>query len=176
MVTALILPEIWTTELTQLKMWTVWWSSVFSILIDLLSSWFSCDTCLVTRQEKKKEERPTMIHLFPSSSSIFAGFFTGFVPGLGLRGGAFFALSGTTVVPAERSAGFLWVIWELSTFRNPEVTAPPRFKSAKRAAVPEAGGAEGAGAEPEGGGGGGGGGGADDVSGIDEGAGEPYGG
>lgn len=47
MVTALILPEIWTTELTQLKMWTVWCSSVFSILIDLLSSWFSCDMSVV---------------------------------------------------------------------------------------------------------------------------------
>lgn len=173
MVTALILPEIWTTELTQLKMWTVWCSSVFSILIDLLSSWFSCDTSVVWTRLQKGGERRTMIHLFPSSSSIFAGFFAGFAPGLGLRGGAFFALSGT--VSAERSAGFLWVIWELSTFRNPEVTAPPRFRSAKRAAVPEAGGTEAAGAEPEGGGGGGGGAdGAEEVSGIDEGAGEPY--
>lgn len=113
-----------------------------------------------------------MIHLFPSSSSIFAGFFTGFAPGLGLRGGAFFASSGR--VRAGRSAGFLCVIWELSTFRNPEVTAPPRFRSAKRAAVPEAGGTEATGAEAEGGGGGGGGGADDGVSGMDEGAGEPY--
>lgn len=110
-----------------------------------------------------------MIHLFPSSSSIFAGFFAGFAPGLGLRGGPFFALSET--VPAERSEGFLWVIWELSTFRNPEVTAPPRFKSAKRAAAPEPD-VGAAGAEPEGGGGGGEG--ADaDALGIEEGAGEP---
>lgn len=111
-----------------------------------------------------------MIHLFPSSSSTLAGFFAGFAPGLGLRGGPFFPLSGTML--AERSEGFLCVIWELSTFRNPEVAAPPRFKSAKRAAAPEAAGVEAACAELEGGGGGGGG--ADaDVLGIEEGAGEP---
>lgn len=57
MVTALILPEIWTTELTQLKMWTVWCSSVFSILIDLLSSWFSCDMSVVRRDVKKRKKR-----------------------------------------------------------------------------------------------------------------------
>lgn len=63
MVTALILPEIWTTELTQLKMWTVWCSSVFSILIDLLSSWFSCDMSVVICQSfdetSKSEKRET---------------------------------------------------------------------------------------------------------------------
>lgn len=85
MVTALILPEIWTTELTQLKMWTVWWSSVFSILIDLLSSWFSCDTCLVTRQEKKKRRETDNDPFISIFKLNLCRFLHGLCAGLGLE-------------------------------------------------------------------------------------------
>lgn len=63
-------------------------------------------------------------------------------------------MSGTTLV--DRSSGFLWVICEASTFFNPEVTDPPLFNSANRAACPPAGALIEVGAAAGGGGGGGG--------------------
>lgn len=71
------------------------------------------------------------------------------------------ALLGTT--PLALSAGFLCVIWVLSTFRKPLVTSSPRLSSAKTAATPPpaagAGALAGGGGGATGGGGGGGGGG-----------------
>lgn len=79
------------------------------MVMSLLSSWFS-----YTRESVqagiRREVKPTMIHLFPSSSSVRAGFFwMTNEPGLALRGGgAFFTVSGTTLL--ARNSGFLCVI------------------------------------------------------------------
>lgn len=80
-------------------------------------------------------------------------------------------LSGTTL--EDLSSGFLCVIWEGSTFFKPDVTDPPRFRSARRAPGPGRGTeldveAEGAGAD-----GGGRGAAVEIPTGMDEGAGAP---
>lgn len=111
----------------------------------------------------------TIIHLLPSSSSSLGGFLTNVAGFLPTAGGAFFWPSGTAPVP--RSSGFLCVICEGSTFFNPEVTEPPRFKSASKAACPPpAPPVEGLGGDwKSAGGGGGGGGGPPGAAGADEG-------
>lgn len=98
-----------------------------------------------------------MIHLLPSSRSTFGVFFCMDDCGFDLRGGGTF-LSGTTLL--DRRSGFLWVIWDESTFFRPDVTDPPLLSAARRAVgpfavgAPEWGGAEvaggPAGAEDEG--------------------------
>lgn len=118
-----------------------------------------------------------MIHLLPSTNSIFGGFFgvCPDAPGVAFpSGGPLFAESGTT--PLDRSSGFLCVIWDESTLRSPDVADPPRFSSESRAAAePGPAGAN----EGESAGGGGGGGGAEEPVGaelifvMDDGAGEP---
>jgi hypothetical protein len=79
--------------------------------------------------------QPTTTHLFPSSSSNFAGFLAAPDPktGLALTAGASF-LSETTL--EVLNSGFLCVICDGSTFFNPEVTAPPLLRAASRAAPP----------------------------------------
>lgn len=155
--------------------------------ISRLSSWFSYLVSSPNSLPKGLGIALTIIHLLPSSNSSLGGFFAN-VAGLALTSGAVLALSGTTPLP--RSSGFLCVIWDGSTFFKPEVTDPPRLRSASRAPAPPAalGGPD---TEPEegaelrsAGGGGGGGGGPDGAAledpeeleaGIEEGAGLPCG-
>lgn len=105
----------------------------------------------------------TTSHLVPSSS-VLGGFFETALgartraAGLAGTAGTFLEDESGTVLPA-RNDGFLCVICEGSTLRSPEVTAPPLFKSARRAAAGDGPDAAGVGASVAGGGGGGGGGG-----------------
>lgn len=80
------------------------------------------------------QNQRTTIHLLPSSSSSLGGFFASVAGFLPTAGGAFLEISGTGA--ALRSSGFLCVICDGSTFFKPEVTAPPRFNSERRAAAP----------------------------------------
>ena len=57
----------------------------------------------------------------------------GFFP---TAGGSFFCESGTT--DELLNSGFLWVIWDGSTFLRPEVTDPPLLRAARRAPAPAA--------------------------------------
>jgi hypothetical protein len=92
-------------------------------------------------------------------------------------GGSFFWLSGTT--DELLNSGFLWVIWDGSTFLRPEVTDPPLLRAARRApapaALPAAAAALGADDESEGGGGGGGAAAEGVDEGTEDGAGSPWG-
>mmetsp|Transcript_8775 Transcript_8775/g.8689 ORF Transcript_8775/g.8689 Transcript_8775/m.8689 type:complete len:220 (-) Transcript_8775:780-1439(-) len=81
----------------------------------------------------------SMIHLVPSTNSIFAGFFFGSTRFRlddkleGFFGGVGFLATGGAACLKD---GFLWVISDLSTFLRPDVMFSPLFKSAKTAFIP----------------------------------------